>query len=127
MIRVPDFTESDAVYFNVDGRTYELDLAADRMSGDELLEIEDRTGLTLQEWTTRMIDPSRLLVKDILLLAYLAERRVNPMVRWDPLVRELHPLTFKWGKGADWKDQEESGTSDEETPPARRARAKKTA
>lgn len=91
--------DDDVLKFTVDGRAYELDMNLERLKGDELLEIEDRTGLSMTEWARRLQNIDKVSVRDILLMAFLAERRKNPIAEWDPFVKGIAPLTFKWGHG----------------------------
>lgn len=83
------------VTFQVSGQRYRFNAAADALMGDELIEIEDRTGLTLAAWWARL-ESMNLSVKDICLLAYLARRREVPTLMWEPFVKTIAPLTFRW-------------------------------
>lgn len=88
--------DDDRMYFTMSGRNFVFDANADRLTGDELIEVESRTGLSMMGWFQRMSDPAQLNARDICLLGFLAARRVDPMVQWDPFVRSIHPLTFRW-------------------------------
>lgn len=99
----------DVIEFTIDGREYTLDLNMETMTGEELLEIEDRTGMTFMEWCQKLSDTRKTSIRDILLMTYLAERRNNTLVVWDVFVRHLHPFTFTWGHPAKAKSSTASG------------------
>lgn len=88
--------DDDWVYFTMSGRDFAFDAQADKLTGDELIEIESRTGLSMLTWFQRLSDPEQLNARDICLLGFLAAKRVDPMVQWNPFVRSIHPLTFQW-------------------------------
>ena len=88
--------DDDRLYFTMSGRHFSFDANADKLTGDELIEVESRTGLSMLGWFQRLQDMQKLTARDICLLGFLAARRVDPMVQWDPFVRSIHPLTFRW-------------------------------
>lgn len=88
--------DDDWVYFTMSNREFAFDAQPDKLTGDELIEIETRTGLSMMGWFQRLRDPQKLTARDICLLGFLAAKRADPMVQWDPFVRSIHPLTFRW-------------------------------
>lgn len=88
--------DDDWVYFTMSGRDFAFDAQADVLTGDELIEIEARTGLPMMGWFQRLQDMHKLTASDICLLGFLAAKRTNPMMQWDAFVRSIHPLTFRW-------------------------------
>jgi hypothetical protein len=77
--------------FEVSGQAYEIDLAPEKLMGDELLLLEDKlpTGWA-QRWASLELGP-----RDIVVLTYIAAKRVGEARPFDEFVKTIAPLTFQ--------------------------------
>lgn len=77
--------------FEVNGQPYEIDLAPERLMGDELLLIDDnlRPG-----WAHRWADVE-FDIRDIVVLTYLAAKRAGELRSFAEFAKTIAPLTFR--------------------------------
>lgn len=80
--------------FSVSGTVYEFEPDPERLMGDELLLIEDQMGGDLQAWGARLT-AGRFGVRDILLITFLAARRLGETRPWAEFITTVAPLTFQ--------------------------------
>lgn len=81
---------SSLVRFQVSGQTYEIDLAPEKLMGDELMLLDD---MLPPGWPQRwgVLD---LGARDVTVLTYLAAKRAGDQRPFDEFVKTIAPLTF---------------------------------
>lgn len=79
--------------FTMSGQLFEFDGSPERLMGDEVLLIEEVTGGTTAQWATRL-EESEVTGRDMLLLAYLAKYRLNPVLEWRHFIKSVAPFTI---------------------------------
>ena len=77
--------------FQVSGQVYEIDLAPEKLMGDELLLLDDRLPAGwAQRWAAMEFGP-----RDIVVLTYLAAKRGGDQREFSEFVKTIAPLTFR--------------------------------
>lgn len=82
---------SSVVRFQVSGQTYEIDLAPEKLMGDELMLLDDTLPVG---WSERW-GAMDLGARDVTVLTYLAARRAGDERPFDQFVKTIAPLTFQ--------------------------------
>jgi len=80
------------IRFTMSGQSFAIDLDITRLDGEEVLLIERLTGGTAMAWQRRLIADSKSGT-DMLLVAYLARRRENPMLEWEFFIKTVAPYS----------------------------------
>lgn len=80
--------------FKMSGQAFEFDGDQAKFMGDEVLLVEDVTGEPVVAWVQR-IQSFVPTGKDMLLLAFLARHRENPLLEWQHFVKTIAPFTLE--------------------------------
>lgn len=85
--------QTSAFRFTMSGQAFTFDADPERLMGDEVILIEDVTGGPVLAWTQR-IERAEVSGRDLLLLAFLAKHRENPLLEWPHFVKTVAPFTL---------------------------------
>lgn len=88
-------TETTTVHFSMSGQAFVADVDIRRLDGPEVLLVEQLTAGTAMAWLRR-IGTGGATGTDMLLLAYVARHRENPMLEWDFFVKTMNPYSVIW-------------------------------
>jgi hypothetical protein len=91
-------SDTTTMRFTMDGpqgrQLFEFDADPAKLTGDEVVLIETITGDRTHSWESRVREASAT-GRDMLLVAFLARHRQNPMLEWEHFIRTIAPFTLQ--------------------------------